>query len=38
MTKKIKDKKTDEERVAMMGFRGAPVFRYEDTEGQQLET
>lgn len=38
MTKKIEDKKTGEERVAMIGFRGAPVFCYEDTEGQRLKT
>ena len=37
MTKNIKDKKSDEDRVITVGFRGIPVFRYEDTEGQPLE-
>ncbi len=37
MVKKIKDKKTDEERTVTIGFRGVPVFRYEDTEGEALK-
>lgn len=37
MHKKITDKETDEERTVIVGFRGAPVFRYEDTEGAALK-
>jgi len=31
------DNKTDENTLILMGFKGIPVFRYEDTEGQMLE-
>lgn len=37
MQKKITDKKTDEDRMLTIGFRGMPVFRYEDTEGMPLK-
>ena len=35
--KKIKDEKTDEERSVLTGFHCIPVFRYEDTDGKELE-
>ena len=37
MQKKITDKKTDEDKMMTIGFKGMPVFRYEDTEGMQLK-
>ncbi len=33
---KIKDEETDEERQVLAGFLSVPVFRYEDTEGEEL--
>jgi hypothetical protein len=38
VTKKVKKKDTDEEKVIVVGFRGLPVFGYEQTEGQPLPT
>lgn len=37
MQKKIKDKNKDENKIITIGFRGMPVFRYEDTEGESLK-
>ena len=37
MQKKIKDKNKDEDKIITIGFRGMPVFRYEDTEGESLK-
>lgn len=34
--KKLKDEKTQEEKEFLTGFMGIPVFRYEDTEGEQI--
>jgi len=34
LTKKIKEE--DEEKVIITGFRPIPIFRYEDTDGQEL--
>jgi N-terminal domain of anti-restriction factor ArdC len=36
VTKKVKDKNTDEEKVIMCGFRGLPVFGPQQTEGMPL--
>src|SRR3989304_1182330 len=33
---KIKDEKTGEDKTILTGFKAIPVFRYEDTEGEQL--
>ena len=35
--KKIKDKKSEEEKIALTGFQAVPVFRYEDTDGEKIE-
>jgi hypothetical protein len=35
--KKVKAKDSDEDKIVTIGFRGMPVFRYEDTEGQPLK-
>lgn len=37
-SKKKKDDGTEEERVAIRGFRAVPVFRIEDTVGEDLKT
>ena len=37
-TKKVEDEKTGEERIALTGFRGTPVFGLEQTEGALLPT
>lgn len=37
-TKKITDRDTGEERTVVIGFRGIPVFRMEDTEGPLPES
>ena len=36
IAKKIEDKETGEDRVAIFGFKSVPVFRAEDTEGESL--
>jgi len=36
--KKIKEKGTEEEKIVLTGFQVVPVFRYEDTEGEEIET
>ncbi len=36
MQKRIKDK-NEEDKTIVIGFRGMPVFRYEDTEGEPLQ-
>jgi hypothetical protein len=36
VTKKLLDEETGEERVIVVGFRGLPVFGYEQTEGRPL--
>jgi len=36
VTKKVKDKSTGEDRMAIIGFRATPVFRFEDTDGAPL--
>jgi len=33
---KVKDEKTGENKTILTGFKAIPVFRYEDTEGEQL--
>ena len=33
-----RDKESQESDLALIGFRGIPVFRFEDTEGETLET
>lgn len=36
MARKFEDEATGETRTVLFGFRGTPVFRYEDTEGEEL--
>jgi len=36
VTKKVKDKQTGEERVAVIGFKGTAVFGYSQTDGEPL--
>jgi antirestriction protein ArdC len=36
-TRKIKDEETEEEKTIVTGFRGMPVFRFEDTDGAALK-
>ena len=36
MMKKIEDEKTGEEKHILYGFKAVPVFRYEDTEGEDI--
>ena len=36
LIKKIKDKETGEDKTFLYGFKTIPVFRYEDTEGQDI--
>jgi N-terminal domain of anti-restriction factor ArdC len=38
MTKKVQNEDTGEEKVIVVGFKGLPVFGYEQTEGQPLPT
>jgi hypothetical protein len=38
VTKKVTDKESGEERVIVVGFKGLPVFGYEQTEGTPLPT
>jgi hypothetical protein len=38
VTRKVKKKGTDEEKVIVVGFRGLPVFGYEQTDGEPLLT
>ena len=38
VTKKIKNEETGEEKAIVIGFRGLPVFGYEQTEGKPLPT
>ncbi|WP_066638428.1 ArdC family protein [Desulfolucanica intricata] len=37
-TKKITDEESGEEKVIITGFKGIPVYRYEDTEGEDIPT
>lgn len=34
---KVKDKETNEEETRVFGFKASPRFKYEDTEGEELE-
>lgn len=34
---KVKDEEKDKEKLILKGFKPAPVFRYEDTEGEPLD-
>jgi hypothetical protein len=36
MLKKVMDEKTAEEKQILAGFKGIPVFRFEDTDGQPI--
>jgi antirestriction protein ArdC len=38
ISKKVTDKDTGEERVIVVGFKGLPVFGFEQTQGQPLPT
>ena len=38
LTKKIKEEVHDEEKIIVIGFRTIPVFRIEDTEGEEVST
>lgn len=37
LVKKIKSKEEDIEKVIITGFKSIPVFRYEDTEGEEID-